>query len=44
VILARAGRITVELQHITLDDAPGAYRQLEAGTFGTGRAIALPHG
>jgi alcohol dehydrogenase, propanol-preferring len=44
VALARAGRITVDLERIPLDGALDAYRRLEAGTFGTGRAVALPHG
>ena len=44
VALARAGRITVELERIPLDGALDAYASLEAGTFGTGRAVAVPHG
>jgi propanol-preferring alcohol dehydrogenase len=44
VALAHAGRITLELERISLDDALDAYRRLEAGTFGTGRAVVLPHG
>lgn len=44
VALARAGRITVELERIALDGALDAYARLEAGTFGSGRAVAVPHG
>ena len=44
VTLARSGRITVEVERVTLDAALDAYARLEAGTFGTGRAVALPHG
>ena len=44
VALVRAGRITVDLERIDLEDALDAYRELEAGTFGTGRAVALPNG
>jgi alcohol dehydrogenase, propanol-preferring len=44
VALVRAGRLTVQLERIGLEDALGAYAELEAGTFGSGRAVALPHG
>jgi alcohol dehydrogenase, propanol-preferring len=44
VALARAGRIAVELERVALDGALDAYGRLEAGTFGTGRAVAVPHG
>jgi alcohol dehydrogenase, propanol-preferring len=44
VALARDGRITVEVEQVPLDGALDAYGRLEAGTFGTGRAVALPHG
>lgn len=44
VALARARRITVDLERIDLGDALDAYGELEAGRFGTGRAVALPHG
>jgi propanol-preferring alcohol dehydrogenase len=44
VALARSGAITVDLERIDLDDALDAYGELEAGRFGTGRAVALPHG
>jgi propanol-preferring alcohol dehydrogenase len=44
VALAAAGGIRVDVEHIGLEDAIGAYRRLEAGTYGAGRAVALPHG
>jgi alcohol dehydrogenase, propanol-preferring len=44
VALARARRITVDIERIDLGDALEAYGELEAGRFGTGRAVALPHG
>jgi alcohol dehydrogenase, propanol-preferring len=44
VALARSGAISVDLERIDLDDALDAYGELEAGRFGTGRAVALPHG
>jgi alcohol dehydrogenase, propanol-preferring len=44
VALARSGRITVDVERVPLDGALDAYRRLEAGTFGTGRAVALPSG
>jgi propanol-preferring alcohol dehydrogenase len=44
VALARSGRITVDVERLPLDGALDAYRRLESGTFGTGRAVALPHG
>jgi alcohol dehydrogenase, propanol-preferring len=44
VALAQARRIAVDLERIDLGDALEAYGELEAGRFGTGRAVALPHG
>jgi propanol-preferring alcohol dehydrogenase len=44
VELARSGRITVDVERVALEGALDAYGRLEAGTFGTGRAVALPHG
>jgi alcohol dehydrogenase, propanol-preferring len=44
VALARSGRITVDVERVPLDGVLDAYRRLEAGTFGTGRAVALPSG
>lgn len=39
--LARAGRIHVEVEHFSLDDAPAAYERLHAGTL-RGRAVIVP--
>jgi propanol-preferring alcohol dehydrogenase len=44
VALAQARRISVDIERIDLSDAMDAYGELEAGRFGTGRAVALPHG
>jgi propanol-preferring alcohol dehydrogenase len=44
VALAKARRISVDIERIDLGDALEAYGELEAGRFGTGRAVALPHG
>ena len=44
VALVRARRITVDIERIDLSDALDAYGELEAGRFGSGRAVALPHG
>jgi alcohol dehydrogenase, propanol-preferring len=44
VALAQSGRITVDVERVPLDEVLDAYRRLEAGTFGTGRAVALPSG
>jgi propanol-preferring alcohol dehydrogenase len=44
VALARARRITIDIERIDLGDALEAYGELEAGRFGAGRAVALPHG
>jgi propanol-preferring alcohol dehydrogenase len=44
VALARSGRIMVDVERLPLEGALDAYQRLEAGTFGTGRAVALPNG
>jgi propanol-preferring alcohol dehydrogenase len=44
VALAEARLITVDIERIDLGDALDAYGELEAGRFGTGRAVALPNG
>jgi propanol-preferring alcohol dehydrogenase len=44
VALARSGRITVDIERLPLEGALDAYQRLEAGAFGTGRAVALPNG
>jgi propanol-preferring alcohol dehydrogenase len=44
VALVEARRITVDIERIDLSDALDAYGELEAGRFGAGRAVALPHG
>lgn len=37
--LARSGRIGVRTTHVTLDEAPEAYRRMDEGRLGTGRAV-----
>jgi propanol-preferring alcohol dehydrogenase len=39
--LARAGKISVEIETFSLDDAPAAYEKLHAGTI-RGRAVIVP--
>jgi propanol-preferring alcohol dehydrogenase len=39
--LAKAGKVDVEVQEYSLDDAPQAYRDLEAGSI-RGRAVIVP--
>lgn len=39
--LARAGRVSVEVERFSLDDAPEAYRRLHEGTL-RGRAVVTP--
>lgn len=39
--LARAGRVDVETERFSLDDAPEAYRRLHEGTL-RGRAVVTP--
>ncbi|MCU1373186.1 MAG: NAD(P)-dependent alcohol dehydrogenase, partial [Actinomycetia bacterium] len=40
--LAAAGKVKVSANHITLDDVPAAYEQLDKGEHGSGRLIAVP--
>lgn len=40
--LARSGRISVEVERFTLDEAPRAYERLRAGTI-RGRAVIVPN-
>lgn len=39
--LAASGRVRVQANHITLDEAPDAYRRLGTGDHGVGRTIAV---
>jgi propanol-preferring alcohol dehydrogenase len=43
VAMYRAGQITPDIERFSLDDAPEAYRRLEAGQL-SGRAVVVPHG
>ena len=42
VALAATGRVEVTADHITLDEVPAAYEQLDRGAHGVGRIIAVP--
>lgn len=41
IALASAGRIAAEVHRVSLEDAPGAYADLRAGTL-SGRAVVVP--
>jgi propanol-preferring alcohol dehydrogenase len=43
VAMYRARRITPDSERFSLDDAPEAYRRLEARQL-SGRAVVMPHG
>ncbi len=43
IAIARAGRLTMHVEHVALEGVPAAYGRLAAGLV-SGRVVALPHG